>query len=106
MGVNLFVGEEQIGLCSAVFFDEYLNEVAEYGDYPNILTRSWNEGKISVKYEKKEPDLFDSSVIELIGECKDLLKNHGLSERAKVLTQRILVACNMAVKLNKDIELS
>ena len=108
MGLSMFIGQaEEVRLTNAVDFNSFLNEVSQYGDFPNLLTRSFSEGKISLDFKPANPTLFNSSVQELLKECKHIEENFGhlLSDVSIHVLGQIKKACNLSKRRGRDITL-
>ncbi len=96
MAIELYIGDEQIKLTSAYFYNSFLNWVAEQGEYPQILDHSPVHGSYTLN-EDELAGLYSGSVQRLMGEVERLQKRDPPDYAEYVLAQ-ILVACRMALR--------
>jgi len=66
MGIDMFIGEEQVRLTNSYYYNEFLNWVAMMGEYPSILDHSPIHGY----YSHNE----DEEIGEYTGQIKLLKK--------------------------------
>ncbi len=99
MAIDLYIGDEQIKLTSAYFYNSFLNWVAEQGEYPQILDHSPVHGSYTLN-ENESASLYRGSVQRLMGEVEKLQKKDPPDYAEYVLAQ-MLVACKMALRQRK-----
>ncbi len=96
MAIDLYIGDEQIKLTNAYYYNEFLNWTAEQGEYPQILDHSPVHGSYTLN-ENEPASLYSGSVQRLMGEVEKLQKKDPPDYAEYVLAQ-ILVACRMALR--------
>lgn len=96
MGIDLYVGENQIRLTNAFHYNSFLNWAADEGDFPQIL----NHSPIHSSYlldPDKPPTLYSGSVFALKREVEDLL-NQNPPGYAEYILNRMLEGCKLAIE--------
>lgn len=101
MGVDFYIDDDQIRLTNAYFYNEFLNWVAEQGEYPQILDHSPVHGSY-LPDEDVPPDLYGGSVQRLQMELAKLLKRNPPPYAGHVIAQ-MLKGCRLALKQNRKI---
>ncbi len=100
MAIDLYIGDEQIKLTSAYFYNSFLNWVAEQGEYPQILDHSPVHGSYMLN-ENEPAGLYRGSVQRLMNEVESLQKRDPPDYAEYVLAQ-MLEACRMALRQRKS----
>ena len=72
MGIDMYIGEEeQVRMSNAYFYNEFVNWVAEMGDFPQILDHSPVHGEYVL--DPDEPaSLYKGSIPKLKKELEEL----------------------------------
>ena len=103
MGFDLYIGQEQVRISNYHWWNEYINLVAQLGDFPQILNHDYIEGEYRLKHRGITPLV--GSVNELKKEVLELQKIK-LPEFAEDITRSLLEACDLAIKNKKNISLT
>jgi len=101
MAIDLYIGDEQIKLTNAYHFNDFLNWVAEQGEYPQILDHSPVHGSYTLN-EDEQASMYKGSVQRLMNEVERLLKRNPPEDAEYVLAQ-MLKGCRMALRQKKRI---
>lgn len=95
MGIDLYIGEDQVRLTNSYWYNEFLNWVAQMGEFPQILDHSPVHG--SYLLESKEPaSLYKGSVQRLKKELQDL-QDMSPPEYAEDIIEYMLEGCELAI---------
>ena len=86
MGIDLYIGDEQIRLTNSYHHNLFLDWVAEQGEYPQILDHSPVHGSYLID-EAEPPGMHSGSVQRLQGEVERLLKRDPPDYAEHVLRQ-------------------
>ena len=101
MGIDYYIGEEQVRLTSAYHFNQFLNLVAEMGDFPQILDHSPIHGNYSLD-ESQGAELYKGSVFKLKAELEKL-REMKLPEYAADIIEAMLEGVEISVREGKKI---
>ena len=101
MGIDVYIGEEQVRLTNAFYYNAFLNWVAEQGDFPHILNHSPIHGSYTLDPDRP-PTMYDGSVFALKKEAKTLL-DHAPPDYAEHVLRQILKGCELAVDMQQKI---
>ena len=104
MGIDMIIGEDQIRLTSATWYNEFVNWVARNAGvkkFPNVLLHSPVYGEYLLE-EGIEPDLYTGSVPDLRKEAEELLTMNP-PDYARWVIHRILEACEIAMNNEQKI---
>jgi hypothetical protein len=103
MGIDFYIGEDQVRITNATWFNRFLNWVAEKGNYPQILNHSPVHGRYRVQ-QKVPPTLYDGSVLPLLRELEEL-KRSKPPEWANDIIDQMRIGCRKALDTSTDITL-
>jgi hypothetical protein len=101
MAIDFYIGDEQIRLTTAYFYNDFLNWTAEQGEYPQILDHSPVHGSY-VPDENVKASLYRGSVQRLMGEVERLLKRDP-PDYAEDVLKEMLKGCRMALRQKRRI---
>lgn len=103
MTIRAYCGkEEEFHLGNFTAFNRFQEEVSRLGNYPNLLQRTFLEGKVE-HTDSEQVKLLTSSVIGMLMECK-ALEDKPLSPDSKWILEQLTRMLNYAVKSGNDIE--
>lgn len=103
-GSRLIIEEQEFYLGDATSFNAMLNEVSQIGEFPNLLDKSFVEGKILFNYDGEPTDL-RCSAKRLQLECRQLLEeeNENLSDESRYILSQLLRGVNTGLVRKVDI---
>lgn len=101
MAIDFYIGDEQLRLTTAYFYNGFLNWVAEQGEYPQILDHSPVHGSYAPD-ENAKASLYGGSVQRLMNEVERLQKRNP-PEYAEHVLKEMLRGCRMALRQRKRI---
>ena len=101
MGISFYIGDEQVDLTNAYFFNSFLNWVAEQGEYPQILDHSPVQGSY-LPDDGAPPGMYSGSVQRLQGEVERLLKRNP-PDYAEYVLKQMLKGTRLALKEGRKI---
>jgi len=101
MGIDFYIGDDQISLSSATWYYEFRNWVAEQGtehncDFPHILEHSDINGSYLFD-ENEPPSLYSGSVFKLKEELEELL-GYDPPDYAEYIIKQMLEGCEVSVR--------
>jgi len=100
MGIDYYIGEDQVRLTSAFWYNEFLNWVASMGDYPQILDHSPIHGNYELTNEKAS--MYSGSISKLLAEVNTLLAGNCPEFARDILTE-MKRGCELALANKKRI---
>jgi hypothetical protein len=103
MGVDYYIGEEQVRITNYTWYNKFLNWVADRGDYPTILNHSPIHGRYRVE-QKVPPTMYDGSVVRLLRELEEL-KRKNPPEWAEDIIDNMRSGARLALDTSTEITL-
>jgi hypothetical protein len=110
MGIDVSIGSPKdkdfasYRISNATNFESMLNHVAKFGNFPELINRSWFGGKIKINH-KGPATLWDSGVKQMLEEVSFILEEVPLNESDEYILKQIVKACKKSLQLKKDIVL-
>ena len=105
MGVPLMVGDHEYTLGTASHFNEFLNEISKIDHFPNLMTKSFQEGRMRVD-KMVRPTVKECSVINILSECLIIEQQEGLSNISLHILDQLIDMCRRAMKQKVHIEIN
>lgn len=100
MGIDYYIGGDQVRITSAYWYNEFLNWVAMMGEYPQILDHSPIHGS----YDNDHIGLYKGNIKELKKELETLIEMNP-PEYAEDIINYMLEGCNLALDKDEKITL-
>ena len=101
MGIDLYIGQEQIRITNAYWYNKFLNWVAEIGDFPYILDHSPIHGSYSLNKDEPASE-YSGSVQGLKKELEELAEANP-PERVEDIVSYMLEGCRIALETRTKI---
>lgn len=101
MGIDLYIGDNQVPLTNSFWYNEFLNWVAEMGEFPQILDRSPIHG--SYELDPDQPASLYTGSVQKLKEELEKLKEMSPPEYASDIINSMLEGVNLSLLNDKEI---
>lgn len=102
MGMDFYIGDEQIRIANYFHYNEFLNIVSQLGEFPQLLDHSPVHGEYLL--ENTELSMYKGGVKELKKELEKL-QAMKLPDFVADIVTIMVEACELALKSNTKITL-